>query len=300
LEEKLGWERALAPGVVTGDAALRSIASSPNVDRVIQAYPRDISAPSDDRPYFFNTYRPGDYLDPGQPVFVLTTVFLALSALTLFLILLPLWLRGRVEGERLPWDLTTYFGAIGMAFMFLEIALIQRLIVFLGHPTYALSVLLSVVLVTAGLGSLHVHRQSSLDRGRFISFVRIRLPALILVSIAAAVGTPLVAGGFAWLPDYGRILLSVTLLAPLGYLMGMPLPIGMRIVAADHTSVSLMPWYWGLNGAASVLAAVLAVLVSLIGGISATHWTGCFFYAVAATAAVSACRKYIACGSVME
>jgi hypothetical protein len=171
----------------------------------------------------------------------------------------------------------TYFGCLGAAFMLIEVALLQRFVLLLGHPVYSLTVTLFSLLVGTGLGSWVSRRV----RGG-----RIRHAAAVACTAAGAVALlwssvlPFVihaAVGWA-LPL--RLTLAVALMLPAGMLMGVPLPAGVRLLAA--TRPELVAWAWGINGALSVLGATLAVFIAMQWGFSITLACGAALYGIAA------------------
>jgi len=159
-------------------------------------------------------------------------------------------------------------------------------VVFLGHPTYALSVVLFSLLLSSGIGSYltrwNVGRQAR------------RKSALALLGLLLALAlfgfvTPSVAGAFASSATPVRILLASGILCLLGLFMGTAFPIGLRL--ASSSSASLTPWLWGVNGATSVLASVVGIVIALSYGISMSFWTGFAAYALAAMAFFLASRR---------
>ena len=169
-----------------------------------------------------------------------------------------------------------YFAAIGFGFMLVEISQVQRLAIFLGHPVYSLSVVLFSLLLSSGIGSLSTARLS--DRQRASTTV-----LLLLVTVLVTFGgvTPLVITHFEAASTATRIAVSIAILLPIGFFMGMAFPIGMRQALTQVPSIA--PWLWGVNGAASVCASVLVVVIALGAGISAAFWigTGCYVIALA-------------------
>jgi hypothetical protein len=289
-------------------------------DQFLRDYKFDIAPTADDRPYFFDFFKwralpellarralgGAALLDWGYLVLAVTLVQAAVLAV--ILILVPLLWLGR---ERAPaavlarWRVALYFLAIGLAFLFIEIASIQRFVLFLGHPVYAIPVVLCGFLFFAGLGSgiaakltarletLRARSPRSAPVGSgvvdrlFRCFVRVRHPALALA--VAGIGTAallqLVVGPplFRWLmplPDALKIALSLVMIAPLAFFMGMPFPLGLARVAAARSA--LVPWAWGINGCASVLSAVLAILLAMSLGFTAVVLIAIGLYAVAA------------------
>ncbi|MGD9093808.1 MAG: hypothetical protein PVF74_13240, partial [Anaerolineales bacterium] len=162
-----------------------------------------------------------------------------------------------------------YFGFIGLAFLLVEIPLIQRFILFLGHPSYALTTVLFTILLFSGIGSRLSHRiPMTLALGLLVIAVA-SLPAILPIVFNQSLGL-----AFAY-----RLGITVFLLAPLGFLMGIPFPGGIRWIVDRNPSRGLIPWVWGVNGAASVVAAVLAALVALSFGFIWVFILGGLFYA---------------------
>ena len=204
-----------------------------------------------------------DWQPFGGAGFMVVLVFLGMSlVVSAVLILAPL--VGRRGGEAYEgiglgqWRALVYFFALGLAFLWLELPLMQRFILLLDHATYSFGVVLFAVLVFSGIGSLLTRR---LGRYR-----RWALPALGLLAFTYAVGighpVELVLG----LPLAARIPVAVLILAPLALLMGVPFPSG--ILALQASRPALIPWAWGANGYASVVGAVVAALMALSWGFS--------------------------------
>jgi hypothetical protein len=165
--------------------------------------------------------------------------------------------------------------------MLVEISQMQRLIIFLGHPTYGLSVVLFALLASSGLGSLAA--------GRLAGGRRAAVPLLVLVARLTLFGvaTPFAIRAFEAATTPARIAVAVALLFPIGLPMGMAFPLGMRLAATR--APALGPWLWSINGATSVCASVVAVAIALHWGIAAAFWAGvaCYVTATAALAAMS-------------
>jgi hypothetical protein len=185
--------------------------------------------------------------------------------------------------------MVAFFASIGMGFMLLEISQMQRLIIFLGHPTYALSVVLFSLLLASGLGSLATER---LVNPRLRPSLLWPLVVLLAVLIASGILTPEVIDRFEASTSTVRILAAALILAPMGLVMGMPFPIGMMVASLRPDSPTV--FFWGINGAASVCASVLAVAIALAWGIGASFWIGCLSY----TAAIAALSLVVARGRV--
>jgi len=268
----------------TSAADYRRLILADNRGRFLSSYPLDESATTDDRPFFFHTTRLRDQLQVafgrsmlfGNGLSALMTLIAISAGLVVIFVIGPLLIGG--DRPRSGWGRwLTYFGALGAGFMLLEVALLQRFVLLLGHPVYSLTVTLFSLLLGTGLGSL-VSRRVPSPRVHIVTTRA--LVAIAAVACAAAVGLAHVIDvGIAWtLPM--RIAFAVMLIAPVGFLLGMPLPGGMRLVAADRADI--IPWGWGINGAFSVVGATLAVFIAMNWGFSVTLLSAAAVYAVAA------------------
>ena len=254
----------------------------------------DLSPPTDDRPFFFHTMPLGKALRGAlagigdvntRAVRVLAALLVISLGLTALFLILPLALGGRrVPRSAGPWLL--YFAAIGFGFMCVEISQMQRLIVFLGHPVYGLAVLLFALLVSSGIGSALVPRIESMAAARSQAW---RLALLVAVLLVFGLVTPSAVQVFRAEPTPTRIALAVAILAPIGLLLGTAFPLGLGTASLRHAG--LTPWFWGLNGAASVLASVAALAIAIAEGISAALWAGVASYALAALAFAQVLRS---------
>jgi hypothetical protein len=166
-----------------------------------------------------------------------------------------------------------YFLAVGFGFMFIEIAFIQKFVLFLGHPLYAVAVVLFAFLLFAGIGSRVAARHPPVKAVVWAIAASAALCLLLLpILLRHAIG---------W-ADAAKIALSAMLIAPLAFFMGMPFPLGLaRVEAVD---ARLIPWAWGINGCASVIAAVLATLLAIHLGFTAVVLAALLLYGLAAAA----------------
>jgi hypothetical protein len=155
--------------------------------------------------------------------------------------------------------------------MLIEISQMQRLMIFLGHPVYGLTVVLFTLLLFGGLGSSTV----TATKNQRASWHRPAILLLVLCAIGFA--TPTVTEQLKTFSMSLRILASIALIAPAGFFMGMMFPIGMLMSGKYH---DLQPWFWGVNGATSVFASVFGVIISMQWGITAAYWTGVGCYAL--------------------
>lgn len=247
-------------------------------------YDFDVAPPTDDHPFFGHFFK---WSQAGQVVaelgktwqpfggagYFVLLVLLALAVVAaVAVILLPVVvsrggaLRQHLDArELLP--VVAYFGLLGLGFMLVEVPLLQRFILFLGHPSYALTAVLFAILFFSGVGSA------------FSGCVPLRWALAVLVGLAPVYPTALRLL-FSWALGWSlgvRLTVAVLALAPLGFFMGMPFPLGLARLRGR--SPFYVPWAWGVNGAASVIASVLASLLALSFGFRAVLVVGAACYA---------------------
>ena len=252
----------------------------------------DLSPSTDDRPYFFNQLplnKPLEVMSViqsllaqgkelggvlyGNLVATATLLFLFVLSMILVLLTIVLPLRGAIKnaGRKLIFGGTMYFLLLGVGFMFVEIALLQRMSIFLG-PSVSLSVVLFTLILSNGIGSLLSDVFKLNQNWKFATWSLLTGAYLLTLPY--------------WLPDvlltFGshslshRAMICVATIAPAGLLMGFGFPTGMRLISAiDRTPT---PWFWGISGAAGVLASVIAVATSIAFGISTTLTVGAICY----------------------
>jgi hypothetical protein len=278
---KLQFRTALS-STFSIDPIFAAIASGTKFDSLAKNFPLDISAPTDDRPFFFYMQKMTDAFttevseESIDVLFVLGTLLILVLVLTSMCIFVPLFLKGSNRSAKGSGWLILYFAAIGFGFLLIEVSQMQRLVIFLGHPTYSLSVVLFALLLSSGVGSYLTQniKLSTLKRDAFHRFVML-LAALLLLGIL----TPFISKLFQGYSNPIRILIAIVLLFPAGLFMGMLFPIGMKMASGDREPIK--PWLWGINGATSVCASVLAIVIALSFGISAAYWCGVAFYIIA-------------------
>lgn len=287
-----GFEEILGPGI-SRDETLAQLAGAQEPTALLEAYPFDISAPTDDRPFFFNMlrlrnafWRIGEQGDASKTnttaVVTLAWLFVVVVALSAAFIVGPLWLR-RASGAGVPHATSrlVYFAGLGLGFILIELSLMQRLMITLGHPMYGLTVVLFSLLVAAGLGSLWTQR--AVRQGGAAAWLQHALLALLLVAALTAVGGATLARVIEGAPTWLRISGAVLLLLPLGFCLGIPLATGLALSASDPPGYRAL--YWGVNGAASVCGSVLATMLSLAWGMAATFGVGVTMYVICLGAA---------------
>jgi hypothetical protein len=257
-----------------------------------EAYPYEVNPSSDDRPFYGHFFKwsqasqiiaeLGKTWQPfgGAGYFVILALLLLTTILALLLILLPVAVArrssgvtnqpaGKISPRRYPIIYLAYFSLIGFAFLLVEIPLIQRFILFLGHPAYALSAVLFSLLLFSSLGS-YISERVKLSHGLGILILALMVsPALLSSLFDLALG----------LPFTFRLGLTTAILAPLGFLMGIPFPGGIRWMVAKVEEAPLVAWVWAANGAASVVASILAALLALTFGFSWVFRIGALCYA---------------------
>jgi hypothetical protein len=197
--------------------------------------------------------------------------------LVLAFVVAPLAIGGRdLLGTGWPRWLA-YFGLLGAGFMLVEVALLQRFVLLLGHPAYSLAVTLFSLLLGTGLGSFLSRR---IPDGKVRAWLPPVIAAVALLSVIAIFALPPLIKAAIGLSLGARALAAVALLLPAGMLMGVPLPSGIRILSPLQPQ--LLPWAWAMNGALSVLGATLAVFIAMNWGFSVTLLTGSALYLLAA------------------
>ena len=293
--DRLGFQVALDATTAT-DETLARLASARDLDAVVAAHPINIAPPTDDSPFFFNMLRLRDVLRLDllkhgksshnmEAVFVLGTLLFTVLLLTGLCIGVPLFVTTDRKALAGAAPLVTFFAAIGLGFMLIETSQMQRLIVVLGHPTYGLTVVLFSLLLSSGLGSALTSRIAPEAVG---SAGVVRLAGLLGLLVVFGVITPLLTHRIEGASTPIRIAVSAALLAVPGLFMGMAFPLGLGLA---RNRPALTPWLWGVNGATSVCASVLAVAIALSTTISTAFWAGCFCYLVALGAFVRQVKR---------
>ena len=272
---------------------------SPDPAAYERNYDFDITPVGDNRPFFFYTVQPRDilaFLAAGwQPsadykvnkavplLFELLAV--SLIAVAVILVLPPVLLGTRLPREASIRGFLLYFVAIGVGYILIEVALIQKFVLFLGHPTYALTVVIFSMLLSSGVGSYASRR--------LIGEMDVRL----VMALAVVTGLVTILGGvvtFALsalpgLPLALKIFLTVLLIAPAGFVMGMPFPAGLARLESWHKPS--LRWAWSLNAASSVLGSVGALMCAIYLGLLQTLLVGGVLYLCAALVLVASRRE---------
>jgi len=258
------------------------------------AYPFQIRPTTDDSPFFFEYNRLGPLGLPSLRDLrgngASTTLLILLVETTVVAVLaiaLPLW-RFKRRGLSMPGAgyFSAYFAALGFGFMLVEIALMQKGVLFLGSPLHSISAVLAALLIAAGSGSLVQSRLSASAGDRLLIVVGVVLPLLVG---AYALGLGHLFRALLHLSFAARLVVLFLVIAPAGFLMGMLFPAGLSRVGEKRAE--FVPWAWGINGATSVYASILAIVIALTHGFGVALWLGAACYVIAAVTFVLGSRK---------
>jgi len=232
-----------------------------------------IAPATDDRPYFFHFFkwrvlpeilalrkRGGASMVEWGYLVLLATLAQAVLLGSVF-ILLPLAYSARSRSSGRGVRMGGYFFLLGLAFLFIEMAFIQKFILFLSHPLYSVAVVLAGFLVFAGLGSAYSGTMARRSQTPAYSPVLLAVSGIATIVVAYIFLLPALFNQLIGLADGFKIVISLALIAPLAFCMGMPFPLGLRQVA--RSSPDFIPWAWGINGFASVISVALATLLAI-------------------------------------
>ncbi len=280
------------PAAEPGDSnPFADLIASNDPYRFAQSYAYNVAPVSDNAPFFFFTLKAGQILQQGRQrgidwkvnlgVLVLILVLVISLVAVLGFLVLPLALQ---TGRQSPLPLL-YFVAVGLGYILVEIAFIQRFVLFLGHPTYALTVVIFLLMLSSGAGSLFSRR--------WLRRTEMAWMPLMLVILALAANVfflPRALPAWVGLAFGYRLVVSGILLVPLGFVMGMPFPTGLRALAerpvvdipsGETAADNAVEWAWAMNAAASVLGSVLAMVIAIQFGLTVTLACGVAAYLVA-------------------
>jgi len=297
-----GYRLLYSSAFLRGWNEFSAFLAEPDKERFYRRYFYDVRPPRDDRPFFFlaskwrNVYltaavaAPAGFLEgtnfvlmPHTPQLLLALTALEAAALSLVFLVAPLAaFRRRAVRTRGRGVFVLYFLLLGAGFMFVEIPLIQKFTLYLGHPVYAFAAALATLLGASGLGSL---------MGERLGGARRWLPFVVVAGLAVAYPAALdrVLGATLGWPLAARVALAAAALAPLGFFLGMPFPAGIR--ALGEREPALVPWAWAANGCASVVGPAAAVLMATSWGHNAVLAAAAVAYAGAFAAFNLALRR---------
>jgi hypothetical protein len=298
LSGRLNAEMLYVPGVAGGHPDITALITTPDWRSYCAAHAFHIDPPTDDAPFFFNFLRREVEIAEDDPFYFLRAwndalklMYRLMGVVTViaslfFLTPLAFFARQRTHRIRavVAAPLLLYFACLGYGFLMIEIPLLQRFVLFLGYPVYALAVVLFALLLFSGIGSLTVGWSDAPPMPRL---TRVLL-GIVALSVAYVGGVPWAISWFLGSPILVRIAITVALLAPIGLLLGMAYPLGISVLR-EHGE-ELVPWAWGLNGVMSVVASVIAVFIGSRIGFTAAFLTGVAAYAVALVCMQAATR----------
>jgi len=254
-----------------------------------------LTAPTDDAPFFFHYYRWADVLKgrdvdtghtgaTGQLILLLILIFGVIFSVVLIVLPLSRFQRAGLQ-TKWKWHYILYFAALGLGFIFLEISYIQRFILFLGYPTYSLTVILFSLLTFSGIGSYISGRLPLAPHNLIVAAFCLLAP----VALGYMVLLPPIFDHFLGASKLVRIVISVILLFPLGLLLGVFFPTGIKIISADYKR--FVPWAWGINGCASVIGTVLSIIIAMSHGFSTVTALAVIVYLIGVIAMFQAGRS---------
>src|SRR2546427_5447144 len=273
-----------------GDNPFSSLIASNNPSAFARQYAYNVAPVNDNAPFFFFTLKLGQILRPQSlqlgidwkvnlGVAVLGMVLIISVIAVVAFLVIPLAARQR---RRECWVRLLYFVAVGLGYIMVEIAFIQRFVLFLGHPTYALTVVVFLLLLSSGADSLASRRWLGQASSAWLPLTIIVAALLLYVFILPGFLNALVGVAFM-----AKLLISAALLVPLGFAMGMPFPTGLRALAGGPATVpanaggSSVEWAWAMNAASSVLGSVLAMVIAIEFGLNITLACGAGAYLAA-------------------
>jgi hypothetical protein len=283
--EKFGYRVFYTPRTRPDNLFTRLI-TSPNPAEIWSGFETNIEPTRDNNPFFFNSLRPsnlklaltgtGEWQKTNLGTYVLFALVGITAVMVLVFIIGPLLIvrpRDLLVGTGTKLSFLFYFACLGAGFIIVEVAMIQKFILFLGHPVYALTVVLFSLLTFCALGS-HLSGRIPEEKAP-AALMKLLAATALLVGVYIIVVSPV----FYWLVHLAlplRAAIAVLLLAPLSLLMGMPMPLGIRILKTRMPGI--IPWAWGVNGATSVMGSVAALAIALLTGFNQALIVGAVIY----------------------
>ena len=265
--------------------AFTQLIQSNNPEAFTRSYDYNVTPVTDSAPFFFFTLKPSrlfhlsstesamDWkVNLGVAVLLMLLV-ISIVAVLAFLVM-PLALGERSTHR--PTGALLYFIAVGLGYILVEVSLIQRFVLFLGHPTYALTVVVFLMLLSSGFGSLISRRWCAEPRRVWLPLCSIIAALLLYTAVLPAILDRLVGA-----PFFAKLLISGVLLVPIGFAMGVPFPTGLRALAGKQEQAYSIEWAWAMNAASSVLGSVSAIVIAILFGLNATLACGAAAYLLA-------------------
>ncbi|HPG30120.1 MAG TPA: hypothetical protein PLQ81_05000, partial [bacterium] len=268
-------------------------------EKFYKEYEFDVSPTTDDKPFFFHLLKPEDFLKAFDirdghsynyvAVFILVVSFLIILLMTIALVFIPIIIKIQQDMNDFKiLNILGYFACIGIGFMLIETSLIQRYILFLGHPIYALSVVLFSMLIFSGIGSyLTNHFKTELLSDYIIKIIILLVIVLLIYNF--------VIDAFFYtmieINHFYKIIIAVFTLGAPSLLLGMPFPLAVRVLG-NYKNESIIPWAWAVNGATSVLGSIFAFIFAMNAGFKTTLFLAVFFYVCAAFVSIYLKHKF--------
>ncbi|MBV9155745.1 MAG: hypothetical protein JO097_05765 [Acidobacteriaceae bacterium] len=276
------------------ETRFRDLLLSKDANQFFDSYEFNVRPVSDDRPFFFYTVQPRDiwkfvmhasHETADYKVNRALPVLFGLLAISIVATFIILSLPPLLLGHRLPRDSGSmrallFFLCIGAGYILIQVALIQKFVLFLGHPTYALTVIIFSMLLSSGIGSFASKRLVGGEIGRLSRVLFIIFGAILVLS---AIITPVVEGGVS-LAFPVKVLISAALISPVGFVMGMPFPTGLTLL--EKTMPASVRWAWAINAASSVMGSAAAMFLAIYLGLQMTLVIGGLLYAAAWLSAI--------------
>jgi hypothetical protein len=281
------YKPILVPGQVMREPYSALLRGQVNLDQFYDMFETKVYPVTDDNPYFLSFEKP-------LPRAVEVLLYASIGIVAIFLLVPFAWIRRRrekeVDAKKSEIGIATmipYFAALGVGFILIELALLQKLILLMGNPTMTFALLLFTLLMSSGAGSLLSSRIAKNNMKNLVFVIGgiaglgilyvLFLPPIIYSTIAE--------------PFEVKAAVSIAILAPIGFLMGMPLPTGMRLLKVHRPDY--IPWMWAVNGAFSVLGAVLAIALGIMYGSSLAMVLGILIYLIALGISFASKKKTI-------
>jgi hypothetical protein len=279
--------------------AFRQLLNKDSRAGFIRSYLFDIEPVDDESPFFHSYLKMGSireihavmgkkwqyFVEEG---YILPIVFVQIVTASIFLILLPLFIRRKsyngIGSTTNRFFFLSYFAFIGIGFMFIEVPLIQKMILPFGNPSYAFAAVLTSILISSGAGSVASHSMRQL-RTPFV------LCIISFVIIILSFMVPVISAFISLQSLSLRVFMTFLFFFPTGFLMGIPFPLGLTVLG-DHLK-TLIPWAWAINGCFSVLAPILAMMTAMIAGYTVVLWLAALCYLLAFLSFISCSRSLL-------
>jgi hypothetical protein len=279
------YKPILLPGQIMGEPYPALLEGKIRLEQFYDLFKTKVYPVTDDNPYFLSFEKP-------LPYAVEALLYASIGIVAIFLLIPFVWMRRAVvivteKSELRIATVIPYFAALGMGFILIELALLQKLILLLGNPTMTFAILLFTLLISSGLGSL---LSSRIARNNMKNLVFV-IGGIAAIGILYAVFLPFIVYSTIAEPFEVKAAISAAVLAPIGFLMGMPFPTGVRLLKAHRPEY--IPWMWAINGAFSVLGAVLAIALGIMYGSSYALILGISIYLIALGISFASKKKTI-------